>query len=303
MGVHMRLLSMGVAGLVLALGQIAEAQDGTQTPPPDDYVMEPPAPGYPVAFTQRPLTMPAMTLRGDLGFQLVHFDLGPFADSDFTTGLGAGVGFGIIDDLEVGIGGSSVAPTLLGVFASSGLRGLGGVLSPELARGFVQPEIYGRYRFYSSDMVEVGAELGLSLPTDDADVGLSLGVPTRLRFGDSFALDLALVLFMSFGEDGMGDRDTAYTLLFNIAPRYAMQLFYVGLDTGFTMLLEDPELTFIPFGLEVGATFGVGQAMVVDVYAHGGMPYFLAPGSDGDKALTEVWMIGFGGRVHIGLGG
>lgn len=299
---------VGVLVLGLAAWGSAEAQPAS---PETEVVVEgegsatlpPPPPVYPANFAMRPLTLPAMTLRADLGFQALHFEFGFPSDSDFTNSLGVGGAFGILDDLEVGLGGSSIAPTFLGVYASSGLRGLGGVLSPEGARGFIQPEIYGRYRFFSSDMVEVGAELGFSLPTDGADFGMTLGVPARLRFGESFALDLALVFLTSFGEDIDGDLDPFFVLSLNVAPRYAMDIFYVGVDTGFSMTLDDPELTFIPFGLEAGATLDLGPTVVVDVFAHGGLPLFLAPGSDGDKVISEVWMIGFGARFHVNVAG
>jgi len=300
----MSVFRWSVVGLVcLGFGGSAAAQvgePGLQSESEPVTTIPAPPRAYPARFTERPLTLPALTLRGDVGFQAVHFDLGPMF-SDFSTGLGTGFGFGILDDLEVGLGGSSIAPTLLAVYSSAGLRGLGGVTSPEEARGFVQPELYGRYRFFASEQAEVGAEIAFSFPTDDADFGLSVAVPARLRFGESFALDLALAFFTTFGEDIDGDLDPLFSLALNIAPRYAMEVFYVGLETGFVMSLDDPEVTFIPLGLEAGATLALGEALVLDVFAHGGLPYLLAPGDDDDKALTEIWTLGLGARIHFGL--
>ena len=289
------MVCLGLGGSAAAQTGWSEADSGVE-----GEALPPPPGAYPVTFTERPLTLPALTVRGSLGFQLIHFDLGPMF-TDFSTAVGTGIGFGIVDDLEVGLGASPIASTLQGVYATSALRGLGGVTSPEEARGFIQPELYGRYRFFASDVAEVGAELAFSLPTDDTDFGLSVGVPARLRFGGRFALDLALAFFTAFGEDVMGDLDPFFTLGLNVNPRYAMELFYVGLETGFVMPLENPETTFIPLGLETGATFGVDEALVLDVFAHGGLPYLLAPGADGDKALTEIWTLGFGVRVHYGF--
>ena len=312
----MRLLSIGVVGFVLLLAGVAQAQEGQAAPPPAyggpqpvdqgagepaDAIEFPPPPAYPVAFTARPLTLPAMTLRGDLGFQVIHIDFGGPTSPTNATAFGAGVAFGIVDDFEVGLGASPIAPTLPAATQALSVRGLSGTLSPESSRGFNQPQLYGRYRFFSSDTVEVGAELGLIFPVDGADFALNVAVPARFRFGDNFALDAGLGFFTSFTEDAMGDADPSFGLTLNLAPRFAMEMFYVGLDTGFFMSLQDTEITFIPLIFEVGATFGIGQAMVLDVFAHGELPYFIAPGSDGDKAITEIWTIGFGARVYIGL--
>ncbi len=324
----MRLTSIGIVGFVLlSLGGIAEAQGGEEAPQPvadpepqpvadpvppppgdpaggttEEVMMEPPQ-GYPVTFSQRPLTLPAMTLRGDLGFQILHLDLGLLGD-DTVTSLGAGVGFGILDDLEVGLGASPIAATLPSYATALSVRGLSGVLSPDYARGFNQPQLYGRYRFVSTETVEVGAELGFIFPANDADFGMNLAVPARFRFGDNFALDAGLGFFTSFGEDAMGDRDPDFWLTLNLAPRFAMEMFYVGLDTGFVMPLgEDPDFTIIPLTFEAGATLGITETMVLDLFAHGGLPYFIVPGSDGDKAITEIWTLGFGARIYIGLAG
>ncbi len=310
----MRLLSIGVVSLVLAFGQVVRAQEGQAPPPsygegepttqedPNAYVMEEPPSNYPVVFSERPLTLPAMTLRGDVGFQIIHVDFG-FGSDTTATALGAGVGFGIIDDFEVGLGASPIAPTLPAYAAALSIRGLSGLLSPEGSRGFNQPQFYGRYRFFSSDSVEVGAELGLILPAEGGDFGLNVAVPARFRFGDSFALDAGLGFFTSFAEDAMGDADPYFGMTLNLSPRFAMEMFYAGLDTGFFLPFEDPEFTIIPLTFEAGATIGLSDTMVLDVFAHGGLPYFLIPGSDGDKAITEIWTIGFGARIYIGLAG
>ena len=141
---------------------------------------------YPARFTQRPITLPAMTLKADLAFHAVH-QPDPI-DSLFALNLGAA--FGIIDDLEVGISGDRQGLTNL---PGNGLVPL--LVSPDFE--FRDIYLYGRYRFVNTESFEMGVELGLNIPTN-TDFGIFVAVPFRARFSEAFSLDGGLELVTFF---------------------------------------------------------------------------------------------------------
>ena len=284
------------------------AGEPTDAPPPTDDFATDPGPAddgsYPTNFAQRPLTLPALNLRADLAVSLLHLDFG-FGDDTFTA-IGAGAGFGVLDDLEVGLGQSPIAPIQPYIFGTSSQLGLGGVVAPDGARGFTPPRFYGRYRFLGGEpgsLAELGAELAFLLPTEYSDFGIDLGMPMRFHFGEMFALGVGVGFLVVFSEDAAGNSDAFYGLQLNLQPRFAMDFFYAGMDTGFSMDPENPDGTTMPLTFEVGGTFGIGSSMVVDAFVSGGLPYFLVPGNDGDKVISEIWQIQFGGRAHFDFSG
>ena len=250
---------------------------------------------YPSRYTERPLTLPALHLRVEPQVSLWISNAGS-EDEVVLVLLNGGVGFGIIDDLEVGLGTSPIAPLMASASFQGGLAGLGGALTPAFVRGFLSPTFYARYRFAALPQLETGLELAVAVPANGRDVGIIFGVPLRVRGGDHFALDASVTGLVVPADD-----DVYGVLLVTLMPRFAWDTFYVGLNTGVMVPLDYPEDTHIPLLFEAGATLPVGAA-VLDTYVRAGLPFFVNPGADGDKVVTELWELSFGVRAHIGLG-
>src|SRR5262245_51542317 len=92
-GGRMRIFSFGVGVVLLVSVESARAQEPEA--PPDE-----PAKGLPISSSERPLTLPELTLRLDASGGDYHIDFGLFGDVDVGY-LQLGLGFGILDDLEI----------------------------------------------------------------------------------------------------------------------------------------------------------------------------------------------------------
>ena len=283
--------SLGVSSPALAQGSEDPVDNGYSYDDPiaaDGY--------YPSTFTLRPLTLPRLALRGDFALTFAYFDFG-IGDPVTVIGMDVGGAFGVLDDLEFGLGQSPIAKTLGAPFR---LPGLGGDLSPDYARAFHAPHFYGRYRFVGTEAFDMGAEVGLVLPTEYTDLGIDVAIPMRIRAGGIFALDASVGLLTLFHEDEMGASDTLLRISVVVSPRLGNDIFYAGLDTGFSLPTENPERTGIPFMIEAGVTLDTGGA-TLDAYGNAGMPQFIRPGSEGDVVFTKHWQVLIGARVHIGF--
>ena len=261
--------------------------------------------GYPANYVQRPLTMPARTLRIDGFGQLAR--IGQINRTEGTINLG--VGYGIVDDFEVGLSGERIGER----------RGAGMVLlhiGPDAA-GDTEVEfgnmlVYGRYRFFETDVFEMGGELSLQIPTR-SDFGLSVALPYRLRLGEMFSIDGSFVLSAAFRDEI--DGGNTVVLDFVVQPRFApADRSYVGINTGAIVgELTEQNFVVVPLGFEVGLVAGSATTRV-DVFAEFAFPTFHFSGRTvrvafGDvsyhdrsgQVVTENWSLTLGARVYLGF--
>ncbi len=261
------------------------------------------------AYAQRTITMPARTLRLSAFFSGHHQELG--VAQEFVFAFQIGGGYGITDDLEIGIGTEKIGPSAIGAgrAGASGWRPTGeGLLSFVVADGdldFGDIPIYGRYRFLSTDTVEIGAELAVLIPTR-TDFALRLGAPVRIHAGEIFALDTGLYASMIFGPDpapsGLDDNFWGGLWIpirpvINVADWLGL-----ALTTGVHIGPFDNNYVAIPLGLEAVAAFPLGSATMLDLVAGFEWPAFLRPGTDNnDKAEVSTYVLSAGARLHFGL--
>lgn len=274
----------------------ASAQfDGEAQAPPDDYEL--PSEGYPTNFTQRPITLPAMTIKADLAFAVVH--LPAPLDNGFLLNLGGA--FGILDDLEVGISGDRqglnngilFGPT--GGIAANGLVPL--ILAPDFDFGDIY--LYGRYRFLNTDSFQMGVELGFNIPTA-TEFGLVVAAPFRLSLGDMFSIDGGLEFLTIFTDDA------TVALRATIQPRIApVDFLYFGVDLGIGFGFTNTKTIAIPLGFEAGYVIDL-DTVKIDAYLNFSFPVLYgsfdtgAGGREGDS-VTEIWQLVVGARAYIGL--
>lgn len=260
-------------------------------------------------YAQRTITMPARTLRLSAFFSGHRRDLA--LDHDFVFAFQIGGAYGITDDLEIGIGTEKIGPSAIfaGRSAASGWRPTGeGLLSFVVADGdldFGDIPIYGRYRFLSTDLAELGAEIAVLIPTL-TDFALRFGVPVRLHAGEIFALDTGLYFSMVFGLDpapsGLDDEFWGGMWIpirpvINVADWLGL-----ALTTGLHIGPFDNNYISIPLGLEAVASFPMGTASMLDLVAGFEWPAFLRPGTDNnDKAEVSTYVLSAGARLYFGL--
>lgn len=261
------------------------------------------------AYAQRPITMPARTLRLSGFFSGAHLEFG--IGQEFVFAFQIGGAYGITDDLEIGVGTEKLGPSAIGAgrAAFSGWRPTGeGLLSFVVADGdldFGDIPVYGRYRFLDTELVEVGAELAVLIPTR-TDFALRLGAPVRLHGGEIFALDTGLYFSMIFGTDPApsGPDDEFWGGMWipirpvlNVADWLGL-----ALTTGVHIGPFDNNWVSIPLGLEVVASFPMGSASMLDLVAGFEWPAFLRPATDdNDKAEVGTYVLSAGARLYLGL--
>ena len=151
--------------------------------------------GYPDNPIDRPLVLPPMMLEGRGGLFLFRFSFGGAGFAN-TTGLDLGAGFGVMDNLEAGIGGN--------LFYNTIDVGYPILLSPSVKSGDMA--VYGKYDLSSllsavaGDQLEVAGRLTLNLPFEDgSSFGIGLSTPARYKINDMFAAvgDVSLSTFFA----------------------------------------------------------------------------------------------------------
>lgn len=229
---------------------------------------------YPTMWAPRPMTLPQSTLsiRGD--FRVVHFPPIPLPVIDNPdTGIAilAGVKFGILDDLEIG-----VAPFALTI------------VDGDADYGDIQAYVMYRFLRLAEDIVELGALAGVIFPIQSEAVQLEVGVPAvihpieplRIETGVLFSFDFLDPLFAAVRIPLL----VGYSIL---------EPLFAGVRTGISKSLTS-EGGSIPVGLFAGWTFGAaGGPPVVDLTG-----YFEFPDVD---ETSDWWILGLTADVYLYL--
>jgi hypothetical protein len=311
-------LRVASAALVLLLAAPALAQEDEPVAAPESGATtedgaeesDAPAPSgerIAQAYARRAITMPARTLRLSAFFSGHRRELG--VDEDFIFAFQIGGAYGITDDLEIGVGTEKIGPSAIGAgrSAASGWRPTGeGLLSFVVVDGdfdFGDIPIYGRYRFLQTDLIEVGAELAVLIPTR-TDFALRLGAPVRLHVGDVFALDTGLYFSMVFGDDPSSPDDEFWGGFWvPIRPVVSVTDWLAfALTTGLHVGPFDGDFFAIPLGLEVVTSFPLGEATTLDLVAGFEWPALLRPSTnDADATEPGTYVLSAGARLYLGL--
>lgn len=260
-----------VVGAFVALPFVAVAQEAPAETTLSETVAEAaPAPAssgrYPINNAKRPLNLGAKILRADLDFLIAKPPIG-----DAGIGLALGAAFGITDDLEVG---ATVLPLSL---------------SPSTNYGDIP--IYGQYRFLSGGALELGAQLGLRIPTS-TDFGLRPGLRALYASGNlSISADVFLNLTFS---DPLGKAlEIPVSIQYNFAEN-----FYAALNLG--IFLPEFDALVIPLGLQAYYTIAQGSQPMLDVGASFTFPTYIQT-IGGDALVLDNFVIGLSGKFYLYL--
>ena len=192
----------------------------------------------PVSYQQRPMTLPAGTLRPTVGSTVSVIRGRP--GNDAWLHADAGLGVGVTRSFELGV---LFLPLRLAPNSRYGSTdpGLPPIATPWF--GHQRPDVYGRYRFLDGD-VEIGLDLHMILPAPE-DFHLVAGVPFLFRISDFMRIDVGMYVQTRVFERAWGY--LPLVLSFNPSRR-----FFFGFDGGLTVE-DDP--TF-PLGFFLGFTLG-----------------------------------------------
>jgi hypothetical protein len=245
--------------------------------------------GLPVAYVQRPLTLPEMTLAPEGSFVGTHVDFGAGSLNAFF--ITAGASFGITDDIMV------EAIPLSVVFGDPEFDYayfMGGATARFLEGDF---EMGGRFRF---------------IITNAADLGFNLGVPMRLH-ADIVRLDTGVHTFISVptggGDPAVGLTDFNKNFFVpdpGIPAKLSVQIieqFWAGLGTGFGILDfgEAGDTIFVPLQINAGGTIPTDEGRpLVDIEGGFSFPTFVNSGAP-DTIVTEIWQFGVIGTGYLDL--
>lgn len=240
---------------------------------------------YPVRLTLRPQTIPQRTVRIDAGFGANRIEAcvtilgGRSCGGATSTVLSVGGAYGILDDLEVG---ATVLPLQL---------------TDDFA--YLNPSVYGRYRFLRNDQMQLAADLTLTFPArSGSSFGMSVGVPAWFYINEAFQIQTGLYYQATFSDPV--SHGLWVPAVFNIN---VMDNLHVGIRTGLSLPFRDTGDTLsVPLGVEVG--YAVAQANnrpIVDIVPYFHFPLFLVPGSSGDVVQTGLWTTGVNARVYLFL--
>jgi hypothetical protein len=244
---------------------------------------------YPVAYVDRPLTLPSITFAPEVSFdatQVVTNATNPDeAERALQTNLAfaGGFGFGITDDLEVR--------------ASIGtLR-----FMPEFQ--YLDPRVGVTYRFVGAENFNLGVRAettALTLP-GEAGVRLEASLPMLARIGSSARIDLAP------GTPLVIQEEKAVTFGLNVPAAFTFQVVeavYVGARSSATITdFSDPGANLvIPLGFYAGVALG-SERPIVEVNPYFTWYEFARPGSkfDNDKVNIDKFSAGVTARLYLYL--
>ncbi|MBK8258851.1 MAG: hypothetical protein IPK82_40105 [Polyangiaceae bacterium] len=266
-------LFLGFATLVsLFISASASAQDGNQR--------------YPVAYVDRPLTLPSFGLSPDVTFDATQIVQDPNAvERTLQTNIAfaAGLTFGITEDLE--------ARASIGT-----LR-----IMPEFQ--YLEPRVGVTFRFVGAEQFNMGIRAettALTLP-GEAGVRLEASIPFLIRMGSSARLDLAPGAPITIQEQ------KAVTFGLNVPLAFAFQVveaLHIGARTSVAIVdFANPgENLTIPLGFFVGLSLG-SERPIVEIDPYFTWNEFSKPGAkfDNDKVNIEKFSAGATAKLYLYL--
>jgi hypothetical protein len=273
--------------------------------------------GLPISSSERPLTLPELTMRIDASGGDYHIEIGGFFGDIDIGYLTIGAGFGILDDLEID---AVIVPLFFNPDSNDSTLLYG------------NPLLGATYRFVNVDPVEVGASLTFSIPVaDDRFFGLSPGIPVRVHLGDVGRLDTGIYFSALIPvSDELNDGDVigawggvsalplpvvlgkpGLPIEFTFNP---VEFFFLGFRSGFGIAdLEHPKETFyVPLGFNIGGTVPLDERPLVDIGWFFDFPVLFLPALeapeiagiqlDVDRVREGIWQTGGFVSFYLPLG-
>lgn len=263
-----------------AAAQDARAWPGPRRDPPAGLAMPE---GTDLEQTLRPMTLPRLALRADLGFVVAAPPVSAI-DPRTAAALGIGAGLGVTDDVELSV---SVLP----------LR-----VVPDVA--YLNPLVAGTLRFLHTPTLQLGLTATVYVP---ARSPLQASVAGRLWIALSRTFQLRTTVAYTGDVTTAGATAYAHTasaavdLLFQPHPS-----FYAVLGTGVAVPLPGTawvdvlKSVAIGLGAEVGvAVPGPRTAPAADFFVAFSFPELFVPGADGNKVLTQPYVLTVGLRLFF----
>jgi hypothetical protein len=255
-------------------------------PPPD-----PPEAKQPVAYVERPLTLPAMTLSPQLDAAFSRVDTG--RDSAAIMQMEAAGSFGITDDLMV-----ELRP--------------GGFVFGDVDADYTRFQFGIASRWLDGPVVELGARSRVQVDSN-AIVSINPAIVMRIHAGKVVRIDTGL----NFAVAMPTDRGESVIALAGLPFDYlkpveagipldvSFQLaepVFLGFTTGYGVLTFEgaSESSFMPLGIFAGGTVPGEQGPLADIGASFGLPLFLLGASEGNPN-TELWTAGITVRGFLYL--
>lgn len=264
---------------------------------------------YPVAYVDRPLTLPGFTLSPDVGFDATQIVEDPSAaERTLATNLAltGGFTFGITEDVEV--------------------RASIGTLRFMPAFEYLEPRLGLTYRFVGAESFNMGirAEVtALTLP-GEAGARVEASLPLLIRLGSSARLDMApgalftlqekkattsaSVSCLTAGADPtIGTAKDGWCGGINVPVSFAFQMvevIHIGARTSaYIVDLSNPgESLTIPLGFFLGISLG-SERPIFELDPYFTWTEFSRPGAkfDNDKVNIEKFSAGAVARLYLFL--
>jgi hypothetical protein len=255
---------------------------------------------HPWAYSLRPMTLPAMTLAPEAGFNVNHYAFGPAELNQFS--WTAGASFGILDDLSV-----ELIP--LGFYHQVMSVDFGDFSDSDTDTDYHYMLAGATYRFLDGD-VDLGTRFRFAVDSW-ANIYLNPSFLVRLKTevvrldtGVEFAVvirDQSTVYSNSdvmVGLQGFGQ--WLNTPRAGIPVELAFQIvdpFYLALNTGLGVgdfTADDAgDTVFMPLGWGAGGTIPYDDDQpMVDIAAGFSFPLFLIGAAEEDLPIEEFWQVG-----------
>lgn len=201
------------------------------------------------------------SLNNDRGLRLTVEEL-----NDVYLGLGTGMGYGILDELEVG-----------------------GLLFPFLFHpdfDFGDMELYGRYAFLRGG-AQLAIQLTVQIPTY-SDFAIGFGLPAQFTIGSSTRIDTGLELELILADDESVNLDIPFALTFDVGNSG-----FFGVRSGIILPGMDDA------AINLGVQGGINVDGAVDLSASFNWPAFIWTGPD-DAVNLDTFEIVLGASIFIG---
>lgn len=239
---------------------------------------------FPTARAERPLTLPGGMLRIDANLGVTRLSLGLLSATSLRLSVGAG--YGITDDIELGVS----------------LPSLNFQIDPEFKFGVGNPEILGIFRFLSGD-VELAGTVAVRIPIENDFLAFRLGLAALLRFGGNIRLDTGLFFELNVYTSGTPAPDPNVGLYLPLRLSFSMtENIFFGVNTGFNVLdlTNAGDTIAVPLGLFVGYTIAPADTPVADLSLGFLFPQFFTTTGQ-DNPFTDLWSIGINANIYLDL--